>query len=104
MKELIQIEKYTEPDFELDLTELKEIKKSGKRILLGSLSYYQKRGVIFDKVKNYKKNITRQENLLDEMRNSLNDEKLYKVSKSAKLIRVLEKTNKKERLKKHKSR
>lgn len=96
LKDLMTLEKYTQPEFEAELTELKEIKKSGKKILFGSMNYYQKRGVIFDKIKNYRKNIERQEKLLEQMRESLSDENSFKISKTAKLIRVLEKSKKNE--------
>lgn len=91
LKVLLSVEKYLEPEREEELTAIGEIKLAGKKIIFGSMNYYQKRGVIFDKLKNYRKNIERQEGLLAQMHASLDDQNLFKQSKSAKLIKVFEK-------------
>lgn len=91
LQTLLSIEKYLEPEKEAELTSLGEIKLAGKKIIFGSINYYQKRGMIFDKLKNYRKNIQRQADLVKQMRESLSDEGHFKQSKSAKLIRVFEK-------------
>lgn len=90
LNELLAIEKYTDEKFKEELESIGELKKAGKKIIFGSKNYYQKRDIIFNKLKNYRKNIERQQKVIQTMESSLDDEANFKVTKTAKLIKVFD--------------